>query len=58
MPIICFREKIKIKDYEETISFAFNCVYDDNFHLKLKDYVPNYFDCGDFRIKVEDTISK
>lgn len=58
MPIICFREKIKIKDYEETISLAFNCVYDDNFHLELKDYVPNYFDCGDFRIKIEDTISK
>lgn len=57
MPIICFREKIKIKGYEETISFAFNCVYDDNYHLELKDYVPNYFDCGDFRIKIEDAIS-
>lgn len=58
MPIICFRKKVKIEDYEEIISFAFNCIYDANYHLKLKDYVPNYFDCGDFRIKIEDAINK
>ena len=58
MPIICFKNNFKINNIEETISFAFNCEYDDNYHLKLKDYTPNYFDCGDFRIKIEDTISK
>lgn len=58
MPIICFREKIKVDSFEETLSFAFNCVYDDNYHLKLKDYVPNHFDSGDFRNKIEDAINK
>ena len=56
MPIICFKNKIKINNYEQSISFAFNCIYDDNYHLKLKDYIPNYFDSGDFRIKIENTI--
>ena len=55
MPIICFREKIKIKHYEAIVSFAFNCIYDDNYHLKLRDYVPNYFDSGDFRNLIEKT---
>ena len=58
MPIICFREKIKINDLEETLSFAFNCYYDDNNHLKLKDYNPNYFDSGDMRIKINEVIKK
>ena len=26
--------------------------------VKIKNYVLNYFDCGYFRIKIEDTISK
>ena len=58
MPIICFKNRIKINDYEESISFAFNCVYDKNYHLKLKDFIPNYFDSGDFRIKIDDVINK
>lgn len=58
MPIICFKKKIKIDDYEELISFAFNCVYDENYHLKLKDCITNYFDSGDFRIKIDDAINK
>lgn len=41
----------KINDYEETISFSFNCVYNNDYHLKLKDFIPYYFDSGDFRIK-------
>lgn len=57
MPILCFREKLKIKDYEETISFAFNCVYNNDYHLKVKDSIPNYFDSGDFRIKIKDAIT-
>lgn len=58
MPIICFKKKIKINNYEESISFAFNCIYDENYHLKLKDYIPNHFDSGDFRIKIDDAINK
>jgi hypothetical protein len=58
MPIICFKKDIIIDDYKEKISFAFNCVYDDNFHLKLKDYTPNYFDSGDFNIKIDEAINK
>lgn len=57
MPILCFREKLKINDYEVTISFAFNCIYNNSYHLNLKDCIPNYFDCGDFRIKIEEAIS-
>jgi hypothetical protein len=58
MPIICFKNKIKINNFEETVSFAFNCIYDNNYHLKLKNYSPNYFDCGDFRIKIDEAINK
>lgn len=58
MPIICYKNKLKIDNYEEKISIAFNCECGDNNHLKLKNYVPNYFDSGDFRIKIEDAIKK
>jgi hypothetical protein len=57
MPIICFKQKIQLRGYNENVSFAFNCEYDENFHLKLKDYNPNYFDSGDFRIKIDDAIT-
>lgn len=58
MPIICYKNKIKIDNLELNVSFAFNCIYDNQYHLKLKDYEPNYFDSGDFRIKIEKTINK
>ena len=58
MPIICFKNKLKINNIEETISFAFNCIYDNNYHLNLKDYIPNYFDSGDFRIKIDNAITE
>ena len=40
------------------MSFAFNCIYDENYHLKLKDYNPDYFDSGDYRLKLEEAINK
>mgnify|MGYP003316037915 CR=1 FL=1 len=43
MPIICFREKIKIKDYEETISFAFNWAENTSPSCKVC--------CSEFEIK-------
>ena len=58
MPILCYKKKLKINDYEQTISFAFNCIYDDNYHLKLKDYNPDYFDSGDFDIKIDEALKK
>ena len=58
MPIICYKNKLKIDNYEEKISIAFNCKYDNNNHLKLKNYIPNYFDSGDFRTKIEEAINK
>ena len=58
MPIICFKKRLKLNNYDDILSFAFNCIYDKNYHLKLKDYKPNYFDCGDFRIKIEQTLNK
>ena len=36
MPIICFKKDLVVDNYKDKISFAFNCVYDDNYHLKLK----------------------
>lgn len=57
MPILCYKNKVKINNHEETLSFAFNCVYDDNYHLKLKEYTPDYFDSGDFRIKIDEAIN-
>ena len=58
MPILCYKEKLKINGIEENISFAFNCIYDNQYHLKLKDYIPDYFDSGDFRIKIENAINR
>ena len=58
MPILCFKKEIKIDNYKENISLAFNCFYDNNYHLKLKDYSPNYFDSGDFRIIIDKTINE
>ena len=58
MPIICYKNKLKIDNYEENISTSFNCEYDDDNHLKLKNNTSNYFDSGDFRIKIEDAIKK
>jgi len=58
MPVLCYNNKIKIDGYEENISIAFNCEYDDENHLKLKNYTPNNFDSGDFRIKIEEAIKK
>lgn len=58
MPIICFRKNLKIDSYKEKISFAFNCIYNNEYHLKLKDCIPNYFDSGDFDIKVEESINE
>ncbi len=57
MPILCFRNKIKVNNYEETLSFAFNCYYDNNYHLKFKDSNSS-FDSGDMRIKIDDAIDK
>ena len=57
MPILCFRNKIKVNDYEETISFAFNCYYDNDNHLKIKD-LDEHFDSGDMRIKINEVINK
>ena len=58
MPIICFKKDLVIGDYKEKISFAFNCIYDDNYHLKLKNHTLNYFDSGDFNIKIEEALNK
>lgn len=58
MPIICYKNKLKIDNYEEKISIAFNCEYDNDNHLVLKNYIPIYFDCGDFRTKIENAIKK
>ena len=56
MPILCFKKRLKINNYEEIISSAFNCFYDDNYHLKLNNTQKN-FDSGDFRIKIDKTIN-
>lgn len=57
MPIICFRKKLKINNYEETISLAFNCVYDENNHLKFNNTL-NSFDSGNMRIKIDELGNK
>lgn len=55
MPVIIYKKRVKI--IGETLSFAFDCEYDKNtYALKIKNYSPNYFDSGDFRIKIEDAI--
>ena len=51
---MCFKKNIKLDSYEENISFAFNCSYDDSLHLH--DSLNNHFDSGDIRIKIDDAI--
>lgn len=58
MPIVCYKNKVKIRQIEESISFAFNCIYDNHYHLKLRNYEPSYFDSGDFRIKIQEAIDR
>lgn len=58
MPIIAYKTEINVKGYAENICVAFNCEYDQNKLLKLKDYEPNNFDSGDFRIKIGEISEK
>lgn len=58
MPIIAYKEKFNHGTGEEHICLAFNCVYTDTGFLKIKDYQPDYFDSGDFRIKIKEAIKK
>jgi len=55
MPVICIKSKIKIEEFEENISIAFICKQDSNYHLKVNN---DYFDSGDYRIKIENLIKK
>lgn len=56
MPIITYKNKLKFKNYEQNICISFDCIYDKNNHLCIKDYKPSYFDSGDFRIKTDEAI--
>lgn len=51
---MCFKKNIKLDSYEENISFAFNCSYDENLHLH--DSFNNHFDSGDIRIKIDEAV--
>ena len=52
MPVIIYKQKLKYKDIEENISISFDCRYSEEGGLKLKNFVPDYFDSGDFRIRI------
>ncbi len=56
MPMLIYKEKLNNDFHNEEVHLAFNCKYTKNGSLKLKDYEPNYFDSGDFRIKVKEVI--
>lgn len=58
MPIIAFKEKLKHGSKEENICVAFNCEYNPEGCLKLKDYNPSDFDGDDFKIYIETAIKK
>lgn len=58
MPMIAFKNKIKHGKSEENICVAFNCEYENDGFLKLKNFYPSDFDCGDYRIKIEEAIEK
>jgi len=53
MPIIVYKKKIEINNRVENISIAFNTKQTEH-GLVLKDFEPNYFDSGDFRIKIDE----
>ena len=58
MPIIAYKEQIKHGNAQEKICLAFNCEYEESGFLRIKNYQPNYFDSGDFRIKIEEAIKR
>lgn len=58
MPVLCYRKKLKIDTYEENLSFAFNCAYDDDYFIVLKDCVPNDFESCNIRISIDEATDK
>ena len=54
MPVIIYKTRIN----GDELDIAFDCKYNKNNALKLKNHKPNYFDSGDFRIKVEEASKK
>ena len=54
MPVIIYKEKLKNED----LYFAFDCAYHKKGGLYLKNTDSNYFDSGDFRIKIKGAIDK
>lgn len=53
MPVIVYKRKLKVYKDILNISIAFN-TKQTNCGLELKDYEPNYFDSGDFGIKIDE----
>ena len=53
MPVIVYKKKLEVNGNIENISIAFNTKQTES-GLVLKDYEPNYFDSGDFRIKIDE----
>ena len=58
MPMIAFKNKLKHGKSEERICISFNCEYENNGLLKLKNFYPSDFDSGDFRFNIEEAINK
>lgn len=54
MAIMIYKEKIK----DDLISIGFQCEYDDKCQLELKDGTDSYFDSGDYRIRIQNSIKK
>ena len=53
MPVIVYKKKLEVNGNIENISIAFNTKQTES-GLVLKDYEPNYFDSGDFRLKIDE----
>ena len=57
MPVIIYKKDLEVLG--QRLCFAFDCEYDkNNCFLKLKNCTPNYFDSGDFGIKIEEAINE
>jgi len=58
MPVIVYKQELKFDNITEKVHIAFDCEYTSYGSLKIKNFEPDYFDSGDFRIKIEEVIKK
>ena len=51
-------KKLYKKNRIENICLAFDCEYNENNYLILKNFEPNYFDFDSWKLKIDEVIAR